>query len=145
MNKVYTWKYTIGLPPYDKVIEVLEAFFASYPEGDYACEHREQYKLAFRRGAWKRSLLGLGDLVPETLAPGQFNRWPVYVKVMVRPSPVQFQIAAQYEVHLPKSVPSLSDPVQTSVDQHIRVELGHLAEYLAECAGLKEAPAVSVA
>ena len=35
MNKSYTWEYQIEVAPYDKLMEVLEAFFASYPGGDY--------------------------------------------------------------------------------------------------------------
>jgi hypothetical protein len=87
MIRSYTWEYRIDVPPYDKLMEVLEAFFASYPGGDYTCERRERYRLHFRRGLWRKSWLGLGDLVPDRLVKGQFNRWPVIVLVLSSPSP----------------------------------------------------------
>ncbi|MBI4578445.1 MAG: hypothetical protein HY718_02010 [Planctomycetes bacterium] len=142
MRKVYTWEYRLEVTPYDKLVDVLEAFFASYPGGDYTCERRETYRLQFRRGEWKKGLLGLGDLVPDRLAKGQFNRWPVLLQVLVRPSPATFLVTARYELHLPKSVPSLVAEVQASVNQHCRHELEDLAAYLAECIGTSEKPAV---
>lgn len=142
MNKSYIWNYRIDVPPYDKLLEVLEAFFSSYPGGDYACEKRERFKLVFRRGLWKKSLFGLGELVPDRLIQGQFNKWPLIVRVLVRPSPSTFSIALHYELHLPKSVPALAPEVQTSVDQHAQKELADLAAYLSECIGLDKKPAV---
>lgn len=143
MSRYYAYKYKLAIPPYDKVIEVLEAFFSSYPEGDYTCEQRSKFKLEFRRGAWKRGMLGFGERVPEKLVPGQFNKWPLMVKVMVRPSPTAFDIAVHYELHLPKSVNALSQDVQSAVDLHARRELEQLAVYLAECVGIKDTPAVA--
>ena len=142
MQKFYTWNYRIEVPPYDKLLEVVEAFFSSYPDGDYSCEKRERFKLIFRRGLWKKSLFGLGELVPDRLVPGLFNKWPVLVRVLVRPSPSVFSIALHYELHLPKSVPALVPEVQTSVDQHAQKELTDLSAYLSECIGLHERPAV---
>jgi len=138
----YTWEYQLQVPPYDKLLEVLEAFFASYPGGDYSCERRERFRLEFRRGAWKKSLFGVGPLVPERLARGQFSRWPVIVRVLARPAPDSFTVTMRYELHLPKSVPSLVPEVQSSVDLYIRRELDDLARYLAECVGLDEPPTV---
>jgi len=144
MNKSYIWNYRIDVPPYDKLLEVSEAFFCSYPGGDYNCEQRERYKLFFRRGMWKKSLLGMGNWVPEQLVPGHFTAWPVLVRLLVRPSPKTFSITIHYEVHLPGSVPALSDEVQTSVDQHIQKELDDLAGYLVECIGLDRKPVIHV-
>jgi len=138
--KCYTWEYRIELPPYDKIVEVLEAFFASYPGGDYTCEQRERYRLLFRRGLWRKSLLGLGELVPHRLVKGQLSQWPTIARVLVRPSPETFVITVRYELYLPKSVPALVSTVQSSVDQHLRKELADLAAYLAECIGLDEPP-----
>ena len=143
MHKSYTWEYRIEVLPYDKIVEVLEAFFASYPGGDYACEQRERYKLRFRRGQWRKSLMGLGELVPDRLVKGQFSRWPILVHVMVRPSPEVFTITVRYELYLPKSVPALIPTVQSSVDEHARQELTDLAAYLAECMGLDDQPTVA--
>jgi len=143
MHKSYTWEYRIDVPPYDKLMEVLEAFFCSYPGGDYSCESRQRFKLQFRRGAWHKSLLGLGDFVPDRLIPGQFNRWPVLVHVLSRPSPEVYRVTVRYELHLPKWVPSLIPEVQASVDLHIRQELLDLSTYLAECIGLPQPPAVA--
>ena len=142
MHKNYTWEYRIETSPYDRIVEVLEAFFASYPGGDYTCENRERYKLRFRRGQWRKSLLGLGALVPDGLVKGQFNRWPIVVQILVRPSPESFIVTARYELYLPKSVPTLVPAVLSSVDQHARQELADLSAYLAECIGLDEPPAV---
>ena len=142
MHKSYIWNYRIDVPPYDKLLEVLEAFFSSYPGGDYTCEKRERFKLFFRRGLWKKSLFGLGEMVPDRLVPGRFNSWPLVVRVLVRPAPSVFSIAIHYELHLPKSVPALIGEVQTSVDQHAQKELTDLTAYLAECIGLTEQPAV---
>lgn len=132
---VYTWDYRLDIKPYDKILSVLEAFFNAYPEGDYATEHREKYKLIFRRGSWKRAWWGLGDWVPDQLVKGDFTLWPLRVRVLVRPSPQTYTISVRYEVHLPGSVRSLSDEVQSSVDQYIRRELDDLTQYLAECTG----------
>ena len=140
--KSYSWEYRIEVPPYDKIVEVLEAFFASYPNGDYTCERRERFRLVFRRGLWRKSLLGLGELVPDRLVKGQFQQWPIVAWALVRPSPETFLITVRYELHLPKSVPSLIDSVQASVHQHLRTEMGDLAAYLAECMGLEDHPAV---
>ncbi len=142
MHKSYTWEYRLDTPPYDKIVEVLEAFFASYPGGDYTCELRERYKLRFRRGQWRKSLMGLGELVPDRLVKGQFNHWPIILSVLVRPSPETFIITVRYELYLPKSVPALIPAVQSSVDQHALQELAELAAYLAECMGLDNPPAV---
>ena len=142
MHRSYAWEYRIEIPPYDKVVDVLEAFFASYPQGDYTCERREQFRLEFRRGLWKKSYLGFGQLVPERLVKGQFNRWPILVRVLARPSPSVFTITVRYEVHLPKSVPSLTPEVQSSVNLYARKELDDLTAYLAECADLDKRPTV---
>ncbi len=130
---VYTWDYRLEIAPYDRIMSVLEAFYASYPGGDYTSEHREKYKQGFRRGAWKRAWWGLGDWVPERLVKGEFALWPVRVRVLVRPSPKAYTIAVRYEVHLPGGVKSLSEEVQASVDEYVRKELGDLATYLGEC------------
>jgi hypothetical protein len=142
MATCYTWEYRLECRPYDKLVDVLEAFFASYPGGDYTCERRETYRLQFRRGEWKRSLLGFGDLVPDRLVKGQFNRWPLLVYVLVRPSPTRFLITARYELHVPKSLRTLVPEVQASVNQYCRRELEDLADYLAECAGMPERPLI---
>ena len=92
MHKSYTWEYQIEVAPYDKLMEVLEAFFASYPGGDYACERRERFRLQFRRGLWRKSLFGLGQLVPDRLATGEFSQWPTVVGVLARPAPTVFTV-----------------------------------------------------
>ncbi len=142
MNKVYTWEYRIDVPPYERIVDVLEAFFASYPGGDYTCEKRETYRLRFRRGQWRKRLLGMGDLVPDELPKGRFDRWPLILYVLVRPSPQTFVVTVRYELHLPKHVPALIQEVQASVSQHCLKELRDLAAYLAECIQLAEPPAV---
>lgn len=144
MRKVYTWEYRLEVKPYDKIVDVLEAFFASYPGGDYTCERRETYRLQFRRGDWRKSWMGLGGLVPATLPKGQFNRWPVIVYVLVRPSPDLFLVTVRYELHLPGSVPLLIPEVQDSVNQHCLKELDDLASYLADCTRMPERPRVDV-
>lgn len=121
---------------------VLEAFFASYPGGDYDVEEREKYKLAFRRGQWHRSLLGLGPKVPGRLVPGDFAQWPVKVRVLVRPAPEVFKVTVRYEVHLPRKHQSLKSETQSSVDQYARRELAELAGYLAQCLALETPPEV---
>ncbi|HOQ84393.1 MAG TPA: hypothetical protein PLQ89_01630 [Phycisphaerae bacterium] len=141
-HRAYTWEYRVEVKPYDKIVDVLEAFFASYPAGDYTCERRETYRLQFRRGEWRKSLFGLGNLVPAALPKGAFNRWPVIVYVLVRPSPETFLVTIRYEVHLPRSIPMLIPEVQDSVNQHCLKELDDLATYLAECTGMPHKPAV---
>lgn len=140
MHRTYAWDYRIDMPPYDKLVAVIEAFFCSYPPGDYTCEHREPYKLRFRRGQWKRTLLGLGRWAPVALAKGQFNQWPIVVNVLIRPSPRAYLLVLRYELSLPPGMNELLAEVQSSVDQHIRRELADLGIYLAECAGLPAAP-----
>ena len=142
MPTSYTWEYQIDVPPYDKLLEVLEAFFASYPGGDYACERRERYRLEFRRGMWRKSLLGLGELVPDRLAKGQFNRWPILVRVLARPAPQVYTVTVRYELHLPKGIRKLGPTLQSSVDLYARRELADLAAYLAECVGMDQPPQV---
>ncbi len=142
MATSYTWEYQLGVPPYDKLVEVLEAFFASYPGGDYSCERRERYRLEFRRGLWRKNLLGMGTLVPDKLVKGQFNQWPVLVRVLARPAPTAYTVTVRYELHLPKSLPALQPAVQESVALHTRREMDDLAAYLAECVGLDKQPAV---
>lgn len=139
----YTWEYQLDLPPYDKLMEVLEAFFASYPGGDYTCERRERFRLEFRRGLWRKSLLGLGQLVPDRLVKGQFNLWPVIVRVLARPSPVVYTVTVRYELHMPASIRKLGPNLQTSVNLHAMAELEDLARYLAQCAGLDSPPKVN--
>ena len=143
-HKYYNFKYKVEIPPYDRVIDVLEAFFVSYHGGDYACEHRDQYKLSFRRGSWKRTVASWGVRVPDHLAKGQFNKWPVIVRVMVRPSPEMFRIAVHYELYLPETTTGLGQAVLDSVDAYVRKELGELAGYLAECVGISQPPEVAV-
>ncbi|HSW45098.1 MAG TPA: hypothetical protein VLM89_05960 [Phycisphaerae bacterium] len=138
----YTWEYQLDVPPYDKLLEVLEAFFASYPGGDYACERRERFRLEFRRGMWRKSLLGLGPLVPERLAKGRFSLWPLLVRVLARPAPEVYTVIVRYELHLPKDIRQLGPNLQTSVDLHARKELADLADYLAACIGMEQPPAV---
>lgn len=129
----YTWSYRINVPPYDRLLAVLEAFFASYPGGDYEVIEREKYKLAFRRGQWRKALMGLGPMVPDRLVPGDFAQWPILVRVLIRPAPEQFTVTIRYEVHLPRRTKSLRPETQLSVDQHARKEMGDLADYLAQC------------
>lgn len=141
--KSYTWSYRIEVPPYERLIALIEAFFASYPAGDYFCEERETYKRAFRRGQWRKSLLGLGPYVPDRLVPGDFAQWPILVRALVRPSPQAFTATVRYEVHLPRGVSSLHPETQASVDQYARKELADLAAYLAECIPLENPPEVT--
>jgi hypothetical protein len=141
LYQCYTWSYQLTVPPYERLLDVLDAFFSSYPRGDYAREERGPYKLLFRRGMWKR-WIGLGPFVPARLVPGDFTQWPVLVRVLARPSPEKFVVAVRYELYLPRSVKELSPSVRSSVDQHIRIELGDLAAYLAECMTLSEPPAI---
>jgi len=142
MNPSYTWTYRIDVPPYDRLVEVLEAFFASYPGGEYLCERRDRFALRFRRGQWRKSMMGLGPLVPDRLVKGRFGQWPIMVRVLVRPSPEVFTSTVHYDLYLPKEVRSISPTVQSSVDQHAREELKQLAAYLAECVGLDDLPRV---
>jgi hypothetical protein len=142
MNKTYTWEYRIDMAPYEKLVAVVEAFFCSYSGGDYNCEHREQYKLCFRRGQWKKAMLGLGSWAPAALVKGQFNQWPIVVNALIRPSPQSYRVTLRYELHLPFPMSELHQQVQTSVDQHIRHELDDLSAYLAECASLPSPPPV---
>src|SRR5512147_4397 len=107
MYRCYIWDYRLELQPYERLVAVLEAFFASYPGGDYACERRERFRLEFRRGLWKKNLLGFGQLVPDRLVKGQFNRWPVLVRVLARPSPAVYVVTVRYELHLPSGVRQL--------------------------------------
>jgi hypothetical protein len=143
LYQCYTWEFRIEVPPYDRLPDVVEAFFSSYPAGDYACEKRERYKLEFRRGQWKR-LLAIGPLVPARLVPGCFQQWPIVVRVLIRPSPETFLITARYELHVPRSIKSLTPQVQSSVAQHAEVELEELAEYLAECIRLEQRPRIEM-
>ncbi len=139
---VYSWEYRIELPPYDKLMEVLEAFFASYPGGDYACERRERFRLEFRRGLWRKGMLGFGPLVPDRLIKGRFNRWPVIVRLLARPSPAVYVVTVRYELHLPSAFRELGPNLQLSVRQHTLAELQDLAQYLAQCIGMEWPPAV---
>jgi hypothetical protein len=141
-GKFYNFKYKLEIPPYDRVVDVLEAFFVSYHGGDYTCEHREKYKLSFRRGEWKRTVSSFGMRVPDQLVKGQFNRWPLVIRVLARPSPESFSIAVHYELHLPETMKGLSQAVLDSVDAHARKELAELASYLAECVGISQPPEV---
>ena len=142
MNHCYTWEYHVKCQPYDKIVDVIEAFFASYPGGDYTCERRETYRLQFRRGEWKKSLFGMGELMPHRMPKGQFNRWPLIVYALVRPSPSTFLITVRYELYLPKSVPKLIPELQSTVNAYCRRELEDLAAYLAECMGTDEVPVI---
>lgn len=139
----YTWSYSLEVPPYERLLAVLEAFFASYPAGDYDVDERDKYKLAFRRGLWKKALLGLGPRVPDRLMPGVFAQWPVIVRVLVRPAPDVFTITVRYEVHLPRSVNSLKPETQSSVHLYAMKELTDLAAYLAQCLPLATPPEVT--
>ena len=141
LYQCYTWTYQLAVPPFERLMEVLDAFFSSYPKGDYAREHREQYKLQFRRGLWKR-VLGLGPFVPVRLTPGDFSQWPVLALVLARPSPEKFLISIRYELYLPRPIRTLDDEVQASVNQHIHLELQDLADYLRECMKLDTLPEV---
>ena len=87
-------------------------------------------------------MFGLGQLVPDRLAKGEFNQWPIIVRVLARPAPSVFTVIVRYELHLPKSVPALASQVQASVDLYARKELEDLADYLAECIGLDKRPTV---
>jgi hypothetical protein len=138
----YTWTYQLNVPPFDRLMDVLDAFFSAYPKGEYAREGREAYKLVFRRGMWKR-FLGIGPVVPARLVPGDFSQWPVVLHVLARPSPEKFLISLRYEVYLPRDVKALSSEVQNSVHQHIGLELHDLAAYLAECMKLGELPQIA--
>jgi hypothetical protein len=137
----YTWTYQLQVPPYEKLMAVLEAFFASYPRGDYACEVRDTYKLEFRRGQWKR-LLGFGPLAPARLTPGEFEQWPILLRVLTRPSPEAFLITVRYELHLPRAIKALHPQVQASFSQHAMRELADLAEYLAQCIQMPDLPRI---
>lgn len=141
----YTWSYRLDVPPYERLPAVLEAFFASYPGGDYDVDERDRYKLAFRRGLWRKSLLGLGPRVPERLVPGDFSQWPVIVRVLIRPAPELFTITVRYEVHPPRTQPPLKPETQSSVHQHALHELSDLAAYLAQCLSLDTPPEVITA
>jgi hypothetical protein len=144
MYRCYTWTYQLEAPPFGPLMDVLNAFFAAYPKGDYTCELRETYKLEFRRGRWKR-LLGFGPQVPAALVRGDFTQWPLIVRVLARPSPERNLISARYELHLPRSIKELVPELQNSVDLHIRAELADLGAYLAECMNLEKPPEITAA
>jgi hypothetical protein len=138
----YTWSYRIEVPPYERLLAILEAFFASYPGGDYEVDERDRYKLSFRRGLWRKSMLGLGPRVPDRLPPNEFAEWPMIVRVLVRPAPEVFTVTVRYEVYLPRPLKSLKPEVQSAVDLHARKELADLSTYLAQCLPLDTPPEV---
>lgn len=141
LYQCYTWAYELRVPPFERLMDVLEAFFASYPQGEYACERRDRYKLVFRRGLWKR-FWGLGPLVPAKMPAGQFEQWPLLVHVLARPSPENYLVAARYELYLPRAIKTLHPELQASIDQHARGELEELGKYLAECIGTPDPPQI---
>lgn len=137
----YTWDFRLNVSPHERLMDLLDAFFSSYPPGDYTRELREEYKLEFRRGMWKR-MLGFGPMAPARLPKGEFTLWPVKVRVLARPAPDEYLVSIRYELYLPRAIKELSPAVQCSVAQHIAVELEELARYLAQCIPLDEPPSV---
>jgi hypothetical protein len=142
LYRSYIWSYRIEVPPYERLPAILEAFFASYPGGDYDVEERDRYKLSFRRGLWRKSLLGMGPRVPDRLPTNQFSEWPLIVRLLVRPAPDLFTVTIRYEVYLPRPMTSLNPETQTAVDLHARKELADLVVYLAQCLQLEATPDV---
>ena len=122
-------------------MDVLEAFFSAYPKGDYSREERATYKLMFRRGIWKR-FMGFGPIVPGRLVPGDFSQWPILLHVLARPSPEKFLISLRYEIYVPRDMKGLTPAVQSSVHQHLELELHDLAAYLTECMKLEQLPEI---
>lgn len=88
------WSHRFRAPAIAAIHEAAEAFFCSYPEGEYTLRARERFRLTFVRGAWQ---VGPGGrLTPHPQAPPADR--PVLLRVLLQPRPDSLLITLKHEV-----------------------------------------------
>ena len=87
------WSHRFRAPPIAAIHEAAEAFFCSYPEGEYTLRTRERFRLTFVRGAWQ---VGSGGrLTPHPQAPAAER--PILLRVLLQPRPDSLLITLKHE------------------------------------------------
>ena len=95
-----------------------EAFFCSYPRGEYVLESRERYRVVLRRGKWVRR--ADGTLAPARASQfriGDYAVYPMVLRVLILPRANGASVTLKHEVVTPaplspRSYEALSEMVK---------------------------------
>ncbi|MGB2820664.1 MAG: hypothetical protein WBF17_06755 [Phycisphaerae bacterium] len=101
-RKPLRWSEEFLAAPIPTIHEVTEAFFCSYPRGEYTLEGRERFRLTFRRGPPPRD--DDGQVVLSLRGDERPGELPVALRVLFQPRADALLITAKHEVHAAKSL-----------------------------------------
>jgi hypothetical protein len=113
--------------------EVTEAFFCSYPGGEYTLAGKERFRLTFRRGPPPRE--DDGQIVLSLRGDGPPDEMPVVLRVLFQPRADALLITVKHEVHAGKS---LGTPTRKRLAAIFRREVRDFRTYLRENFGTPE-------
>ena len=88
-------------PPIPSIHAAAEAFFCSYPQGEYTLQQRERFRMTFRRGRWERR--SPTEIVPAAEAGDEPEDLPVILRVLIQPRPDSLLLTVKHEA-LPGAV-----------------------------------------
>ena len=126
------WSDEVLAPPIDRIHDVVEAFFCSYPGGEYSLVGKERFRLILHRGGQAqeeddgRIVLSLRREMenPEDM--------PVTLRVLFQPSAEALRVTLKHEV-LPRR--PLGRRARRKLARHIAREIGAFREYLYQSFG----------
>jgi len=104
-----------------------EAFFCSYPGGEYTLGDRERFRLTFHRGPWHDQ--GGGQLVPVAYAGARPDELPLILRVVMQPRKDGLLITVRHEV-IPPAALSRAD--RKALTRRFKREVAAFRSYLAD-------------
>lgn len=139
------WQYVVKLPFQDKLHDAIHAFLRTSDHGEWTADDKEPsdgFFLHYRRGNWRRSLLGFGTaLVPACTSFPESKKTktiPMQLQLKVRPGPETI-ITARYRAFFSYdakwSWPKELKVAEQRVADVVRAEIDALLRYLTEVYG----------
>jgi len=144
---------TLDLPFVDQIHPALVAFFRTSQFGEWSADEQsrsDQFELNFIRGKWRNALFGK-KRVPLPKHPvrdwsnldSDWSSEPANLAVYIRPSPTHIVINLKHTGHIGNYLdPKTREILLQSWRAGAVLEVGALREYLKECYGLPDLPAL---
>ncbi len=132
-RKPLRWSADFLAAPIATIHEVTEAFFCSYPGGEYTLEGKERFRLTFRRGPPPRE--DDGQIVLSLRGDDPTDQLPVVLRVLFQPRADALLITVKHEVRAAKSVGTATRKKLAAIFRH---EVRDFRTYLRENFGSPE-------
>jgi len=132
-RKPLRWSQEFLAAPIPTIHEVAEAFFCSYPRGEYTLAGKERFRLTFHRGPAPQE--DDGQIVLSLRGDPALEDLPVVLRVLFQPHADVLRITMKHQVHVGKS---LGATTRKRLSALFRREMGDFRTYLRENFGSPE-------